>query len=43
MLKMDKQVSTYHNKHFCMEPVCTDVNNAILLVQENNFEETFHF
>ena len=26
-----------------MEAVCTDVNNAILLVQKINFEETFPF
>ena len=38
-----ENVSTCHNKHFCMEAVCTDVDNAILLVQKINFEETFHF
>ena len=26
-----------------MEAVCTDVNNVLLVVQENNFEETFLF
>ena len=26
-----------------MEAVCTDVNNAILLVWENNYEETLYF
>ena len=26
-----------------MQAVSMDVNNAILVVQENNFEETFYF